>query len=236
MKLGRLNSDGEEAFKNLLTAHEERASNAHPREILESEEFVESRFQTDLPDVRLSSRKELAQTVLEALLAENIDYKDVDKGIWLWITAFYFDSLCEKTTDGFFSPKALYRYMPSDDYKHFYRHLVIGPVRILKIFESNYEDAMIVLCQPPSQPGDFVEQLSSRMERITSRGVIGAATKLFYDNDTKRPKKGTSPKEHRPGTLRRFLAVLDQLDLTFDLQAISKEDLLEIISSEFSAR
>jgi hypothetical protein len=102
------------------------------------------------------------------------------------------------------------------------------------LFKDNPEAAAIVLCQNPQSPGDWVEQLASRQERITNPAIIAAANRLYFDPNTRKPKRGAAPNWRKPGTLRRFGDVLDQLDLTYDLYSMSSSDLVSLLPGEFS--
>ncbi len=91
-----------------------------------------------------------------------------------------------------------------------------------------------MLCQHPSKPGDFVEQLASRQERITNPPIIVAANQLYYDDATAKPKVGAAPNWPKSGTLRRYITLLDQLDLTYDLYSMTTEEILEVLPGEFA--
>ena len=95
------------------------------------------------------------------------------------------------------------------------------------------EEAPILLCGPVASPGDFNEQLASRLEFVTNKGVIQAANALYYDPDRGKHKRRASPNWRKPGTLRRFVDVVQQLDLTYDLYSMSGEEILELLPSEF---
>ncbi len=93
----------------------------------------------------------------------------------------------------------------------------------------------IVLHQPLDEPGDYVEQLASRQERISNRGLVEAATHLYFD-PVKQKYKRSGQARDKPGTLRRFVDVLEQLELTYDLYFFheSGADLfLELLPQEF---
>jgi hypothetical protein len=158
---------------------------------------------------------------------------DRDAGVWAWLSLFYFEQLCMHKRDGSLKPGEFARWVPSDNSRRYYRHLLAGPYLIYRAYRDAPESARIVLCQPVQNPGDFVEQLASRQEFIQHRAAIEAATLLYFDVMSGRPKRATSPTEHKPGTLRRFVDVVNQFELTCDLFSISGEDLIQMLPPEF---
>jgi hypothetical protein len=116
------------------------------------------------------------------------------------------------------------------EWDRIFRHLLAGPVMIYDLHRLN---SIILLYNPADETGDFLAQLMGRQEIGTNRAVIEAAKTLYWDDDKKRPKRGSSPQEHKPGTLRRFVDVLQQFDLTYDLYSISGEELIQLLPAEF---
>ena len=91
---------------------------------------------------------------------------------------------------------------------------------------------MILMCQPIPKPGDIVEQISARQEMITNKAVVEAATKLYFDDKTKRPRTGASGKG--PGSARRLVDLLNQFDVTWDMYSMSSSELISMLPDEFS--
>ena len=92
---------------------------------------------------------------------------------------------------------------------------------------------MALLCQKPGRPGDLVEQLASRQQLVTNAAIMQTATDCFVD-----PVKGTQRKSANSkgtGGARRFVAVLSQFDVTWDLSMLSASGLQAMLPREFSA-
>lgn len=153
---------------------------------------------------------------------------DADQGIWTWLAAYYFDQLCPQGSQ----PGSRARWVPTEDFRDYYRHLLRGPHQIYRAHEDNPERAMALLANPLHQPGDIAEQLVSRQEVMTSKAAVAVATRLYIGPDN-RPKRGSGGQG--PGSPRRFAIVLRQLDLTWDLssEAMTPEHLLALLPSEF---
>jgi hypothetical protein len=86
---------------------------------------------------------------------------------------------------------------------------------------------------PLDELPDFTEQLSSRLELITNRAIVEAATQLYFDLQNERPKRGAASTKRKPGTLRRFVDLMRQLDLTYDLYSLDHNELLKLLPKEF---
>ena len=157
----------------------------------------------------------------------NIPNLDEDRGIWAWLSAFYFDQLCPDGT----KPGKAYRWVPAvNSFQRYYRHLLAGPYFIYRAYRDNPQHAMAALATPVHRPGDIVEQLASRQELVTNQSVMEAATKLYIGEDGL-PKLRAAGKGD--GSARRLADVLTQLELTWDLYDLSVEKLLELLPPEF---
>lgn len=155
-----------------------------------------------------------------------------DAGLWAWLSAFYFDSLCKVNPEGIRDPQNLSRWIPEvDDFKRYYRHLLAGPCRIFETFSDNIDLAMALLCTPVDRPGAVVEEIASRQPFVTNKGIVGAVTMLYYDKTRRTHKRGAGGKG--PGSARRFPIVLSQYELTWDLYSMDAGTLLEMLPSEF---
>ena len=152
-----------------------------------------------------------------------------DQRTWAWLAAFYYDELCP---DG--RPGERARWVPAlSNFQRYYRHLLAGPYLVYKAHLSSPRRAMAVLANRPHQPGDIAEQLVSRQEIVTNPAVMEVATRLYIDPRNDSPKRGAGGQG--PGSPRRLAAVVDQLDLTWDLYALTSEQLLDLLPSEFDA-
>ncbi len=154
--------------------------------------------------------------------------------IWAWLSCFHFEQLCPKKKDGSRKPGELARWIPTGHAFRYYRHLLCGPYLIYKAFRDAPERAAIVMCNAVDTPGDFVGQLASRQDFVQNKAVIDAATLLYFNPETGRQKRGSSPTERRPGTLRRFVDMVNQFDPVWDLYSMETHELIEKLPPEFA--
>jgi len=187
--------------------------------------------EVEVDQISLSSKLEAAQYLSRLIKPLNDPFYDV--GLWTWLSAFFFDSVCPRELDGTRKPKADYRHIlqAGRDWWHFYRHLLAGPVRT---YHFHGETAKLLLSGPLHKLGDFVEQLASRQEVAANRNLIEAATLLYWDEKLQRPKRGAAPNTRKPGTLRRFVDMIQQFELTYDLYSMSGEQFVALLPQEFS--
>ena len=184
------------------------------------------------PEIEVEARSFVnrfaAGEYLYSLLGDsNISNLDEDRGIWAWLSAFYFDQLCPDGT----KPGMDYRWVPAvNSFRNYYRHLLAGPYFIYRAHQGDPQLAMAVMATPLHRPGDIVEQLASRQELVTNHSVMEAATRL-YIGEHGLPKSRAAGRG--AGSARRLADVLTQLDLTWDLYDLSTEKLLKLLPGEF---
>jgi hypothetical protein len=75
--------------------------------------------------------------------------------------------------------------------------------------------------------------LAGRQNFITNRGVMAAAHQLYLNPHTRRPKRGSLNKKNAPGTLPRFIHVIGQLDLNYDLYSMTGPEIIGLLPPEF---
>jgi hypothetical protein len=160
---------------------------------------------------------------------------DRDPGVWAWLSLLYFDELCPKRKDGSRKLREVARLIASGHAFRYYRHLLAGPYLIFKAFRENPETAKIVLSGPLDTISDFIEQLASRQDFVQNKAVIGAATALYFDEHTGKPKRGAADTKHSPGTLRRFVDIINQFEPTWDLYSMTAKQLVAKLPHEFSS-
>jgi hypothetical protein len=90
---------------------------------------------------------------------------------------------------------------------------------------------MAALCQRPGSPGDLVEQLASRQQIISNAAIMQVATDWFVDPETGR-QNGYANRRGAGGALR-FIRVLNQLDVTWDLSMMTAAGLRDLLPPEF---
>lgn len=157
-----------------------------------------------------------------------------DQGLWSALALHWFHVLCPANASGQRNPDKEYRYVLSDDYRHYYRHLVRSPWQLVRDHGKN---AQFLLISPREQAhplrvhGEILEQFGGRQQVLASKPIVAAANRMYFDTKTGRPRTGVAGSGR--GSARRFGMVLRQLDLTYDPDSMADGALVEILPGEF---
>jgi hypothetical protein len=77
----------------------------------------------------------------------------------------------------------------------------------------------------------LVEQLASRQQIVTNPAIMRTATNYFVDPATGQQRRSANRKG--AGGARRFVDVLNQFDVTWDLSSLSADGLRAMLPPEF---
>jgi len=225
----RLTETGIEHFRNYLKELREGGTAEPPRSLLTDPEASEPFAPTRSIEERvLATRLEGARYLTEVF--DDILGLEEDVGLWSWLSLFYFDQVCPPRADGVRSPGRDYRHIQEPGYRYAHRHLLSGP---LLVYRTHRERATLLLCTKVHQENKFHHELASRQAFISNPAIIEAANLLYLDERAQGPKRGAQDAKQGPGTLGRFIDVVQQLDLNYDLYSMSAEAIVSLLPSEF---
>jgi hypothetical protein len=233
MDVRRFTSSGLAAFQRFLDSCTTDAPLPHPASAL-TDPLLSEPIPSDvtIEQRAFGTRFELAEYLDQAFESGGYRPPRADAGLWAWLACYYFLEICPVKASGKLDPGASARWIPqSSDWRRYYRHLVAGPYNIYRAHRDNPMRALALLCQRPGRPGDLVEQLASRQQIVTSPSVIGTATAWFVDPATGKQRRGANSKGK--GGARRFFAVVEQFDVTWDLSLVPENDLRIMLPDEF---
>lgn len=234
MKAARLNEASIATFAAWLETLKAGGSVLAPTSLLTEPTAIEPLVaDVELEPRDFANRLEAAEYLHNRFSAAGLTDVEQDRGLWAWLSLFYFDAVCPPGKGGVRNPGATARHIPEPgNFQRYYRHLLAGPYRVYRAHRDDPSRAFVVLCQPLDTPGDVVEQLASRQELITNRGIVGLATRLYVDAATRQIKRGAGGKSG--GSARRLSDVMEQFDLTWDLYAATGEELAAVMPKEFA--
>ncbi len=177
-----------------------------------------------------NTAKEMAEAIIQSAGTESVDSLLTRKGLWAWLAFVLRAQLFPRRRDSKRKLGEIHRWYPSDlnDYQKGQRHLVRMPVLLLYSFSDTADH---LLCGKPSVPGEVREQLTSQQDMFHST-FQAVARALYYDPEEGTLRRGTAGK--LGGSARRLAQVRKQLDVTWDLLALSPEQLLEKLPEEFN--
>ena len=234
MILRKLNNSGLDRMNHFLDSLITDAPLDYPAEVLSEDEFSEAlEVEVEVEDREFVDREEVGSYLVGLFANSGLEGVERDQGLWVWLSLFYFHQLCPKGKDGRFSPGARARWIPAfSDYKRYYRHLLFGPYKIYLAYQEDPSPVRGLLCNHPSSPGDFTEQLASRQELVTNKAVMEVSRDLYVDSETNQPKRGA--RGSKPGSVRRLAMVLGQFDMTWDLYSMESNSIQEMLPEEFA--
>ena len=174
--------------------------------------------------------KEMAQAIIDACGSVPLNDLLRRNGLWAWLAFVMRDEVYPLRANGTRKLGEVHRWLPADlnDFQKGQRHLIRMPVILLDSFGSNADHA---LCGAPSVPGEVREQMTSQQDMFHPT-IQAAARKLYFDDATGNLRKGASGKGE--GSARRLAQVRNQLDVTWDLFAISPEQFVAKLPKEFN--
>lgn len=233
MKLGRLTKLGMDVFSAFIDDLKLNPSAEFPKDLLSFPAYFETiDDEIEIVPYKFKTRWDAAKYLYSMLSSSGIMDAERDISLWMALTAFYFDLLCPVDTAGNRKPRERAAYIPEpENYKRYYRHLLLGPYLIYRAHLPNPEKAIGLLCKPLHIITDVEAQIAAYQELVTNPAVVELVTKLYYDPKTKTLKPGAGGKG--PGSPRRLVTILDQFSLTWDLYAASTEEILSLLPNEF---
>jgi hypothetical protein len=225
MNLCRLNSQGTEQFVAYLGALRLNPAAPVPPELIDDPRFTEPLEPGVAIDRPAFESKYDAGLYLEAVLASLPSSRlraDVD--LWAWLAIWFFDSLCPPDRYGRRAPKENAKYIPRPGDNRFGpdKHLLFFPWKMCVL---HGERAQCFLA------GDI--GADTRAQREWTGYYLNVLTPVIdlgarlYGREGKLKPAATSIK--RRGNLRRFVQVLKQLEVTYDIHGMTADEIQELL-------
>lgn len=228
-----LNADGIVRFAAYLEALRSGSHDEPPIGLLDDRECTgDLSAQARVEAKPFASRWGMAQHLAEALAVVPADEVEENVGLWAWLSLFYFDQVCPRQPDNSRKPGRDYRHIPDFGFLHRHRHLLYGP---FAVYRRHRGYAILVLSGAPHLESALYQEITSRQDLLASRGVIEALNALYLDRSRGLPKRGAQRVTGAPGTVRRFVRMMQQLDLTYDIYGMSGAAIVQLLPAEFDA-
>lgn len=232
MKLRVFKPAGIANFEAYLAALRADPSLAVPERLLVDDAFSEEvPGRIEIKVKQLESRFDAAKYLYALLDCSGLEQPERNKGLWAWLSLLLFDSTCPLESSGGRKPGADARHIPEvGNFLRYYRHLLLGPYIIYRANRDAPENAMALLCQKLNRPGDVVEQLSARQQRISNRTFLAVASKFYVDSAGKQ-RRGAQNKTR--GSALRLAKVANQFDVNWYLYAMKPDEFAHLLPKEF---
>lgn len=187
--------------------------------------------------VGFSTKEDAANYLVDRLsgLDSNVTYGQ--DGVWSWLGLFFFQHLCPVWEEGRRRVREddHYVFQPDDqpsDYRRLYRHLLYLPYHIVRTHMG--QGGRSLMTGPVNTHGDMMEQIGSRQDIVSSRSIMEAVDLLYLVRaDGQVGLKRGATNRNRGGTVRRFVSVIQQLDSTYDLHALTGDQIVRLLPPEF---
>lgn len=234
MKLYRFNYEGVKRFTQFLDSLSVDAGSVAPTDLLTDASYVVPVAPGPEVKAQQFANRMQAARYLDCILSDVTGIEvERDVGLWAWLSLFYFDQLCPPDGRGHRKPMERARWIPAiDDARRYYRHFLAGAYRVYLAHRDDPNRAMVLLHVPFPVIGHLWYQLASRQELVTNPAIMEAATQLYVGPGGTKAKRGATS-EKTPGSVFRFTAVLNQFDPVWDLYAMKKEQILNLLPCEF---
>jgi hypothetical protein len=233
MKVRRFNTDGVACFAAFRSQVSLEPTLPPPIQLLEDPALTEIvSDDVEVVSRAFANRLEAGTYLNEIIDSAGISLPERDRGLWTWLTLFFFDAVCPADASGRRKALGEERLLPIlDNHQRFYRHLLLGPFLIVRANRDAPDRAMAMLCNPLWRPGEISGQLAAYKELVTNHAIAEVATRLYFNPATGSFKRGAGSDVR--GAPRRLAALLNQLDLTWYLYGMSADEILGLLPKEF---
>jgi hypothetical protein len=188
--------------------------------------------QIQIENREFATRLEMAQYLDEALAEIESDSIETDVYLWSWLSLYYFDQVSPVQKNGHRKPGRDYRHILEPGYRYGHNHLLAGAYLVYTVYGLNDDLSKLLLYTAPSIESTFHHQLAQRQSIITNKNLMKAAHLLYTSKLEGKPKFGALAK-NKAGTVYRFIDVIQQLDLNYDLYSMTGEEVLQLLPPEF---
>lgn len=194
---------------------------------------IEFQARVEIDETRaFSTRMELGKYLSESFTRAGINRADVieKRELWTWLAYLCFDQLCP-VSNGMRNVRETARYIRTSDHRDYYRHYVAASYEIYSLHGD--KNSRLFLYSPLHVHNDFIEQIASRQYIISSRSLVEVAHRLYWDANSNSARRG-SQSRNRPGNHRRFVKIIGQLELSYDIYSMTPDEILNLLPEEFA--
>lgn len=226
--LSRFNRKGIEEFTSILDGIRQNGGCGEiPKHILTDPRFVEPIRPVREIKHKVSTNKfVIIPQICDSLRGLSVNALDKDHGMWTWLAAFFFDSICPIQKNGIRKMLDINNYVSSS--KRATRHkLSYACMRYMEVPTTN---DMYLEKNFPNM-SEALLQTGSHNRTMYSKNIQELIMLLFFDKKTMTLKKGVSDKNGP--VIRRLITVVKQLDVSYNVEVLSPRELAKLLPVEF---
>lgn len=232
-RLHRLTADGIDRFQKFLDSQGSDEAEVYDFQLLQ--EGMYSEVAGKGPEVEndfaFTTRLDIAPRLSSIFDAAELPDPAIDRGVWCWLSWYWFEELCPVDELGRRRPKGSERWVLNLDYNRYYRHLLAGPWYIYETHRADPDRARALLCTKVTDPGELVGQIAAYQEFVSNPGLVEMVTRLYFDQEANALKRGHASKE--AGGARRLVKVIRQLEMVWDLYSTTADEFMSLLPREF---
>lgn len=180
-----------------------------------------------------ASRREFAEYINQRFVEAGVMADADEPGMWEWLSLFFFDAVCPISRTGGRKPGTDGRHLLKDpDARRRHRHLLRGPYMLLRRYNGGPNGELdLLLSYALPVHGIAATHLGERLRLMASPGALIAASRLYANPLSRRPKRGYS---HEESGLRAYCRFLNNLPDCFDLSSLSADTVMALLPDAFS--
>lgn len=225
------NEAGLNEFERIISELRNGNIKSIDEQLLFDEQYTDS-FEPiiNLEKVDYKNKNELVPYLVQQLNLRENKHLYFNKGLWSWLAAFYFDNICPTDGNGRrkINETAFYILREPKNYTKYYRHLLAYPSRV---FSEIGDSSKIFLIGSFAKRGEITEQFGAYQEIALNKGILDAANIMYWDDNTGNLKRGAAGKGG--GSARRLVRLIRQYQLTYDLNSMKGDQIVEMLPTEF---
>jgi len=233
MILREFNSAGVEAFRMRLADCRENPAASAPWELLENESLTNIISPAVEVDAKhFASKLDAGKHLKDLLFKLDEQFVATSDGLWTWLALFFFDEICP-AKGGHRHVKADYRYIfDPNTPRHYYQHSLFVSWRVITI-EPNFN--RLLLRANLATVDKVTAETMKRLYLTRIPCIFEVLERLYWDSARGRARKGiVTHGRAKPGDLlHRFPIRIRQLEMTYDLQSLNADQLIELLGNEF---
>lgn len=229
-----LTADGIGEFAHYLSRLRVDGDAPPPKSLLNDDVYsIESTLGDVWVDPRdFASRREFAEYIDERFLEASVFVDADEPGMWEWLSLFYFDAVCPVNQHGVRRPGVDGRHLLDDpDARRRHRHLLRSPYMLFRQYDGGPNGELdLLLSYALPVHGVAATHIGERLRLMASRGALVAASRLYFDRASMKPRRGYS---HIENGLRAYCKFINNLPGFFNLSELSVDTVMALLPKEF---
>lgn len=208
------------------------ATQPPPIELLHNDRWSAPLGLGDITVKPFKTKFDMGMSVISDLGRDKARVLFANSDVWPWLSLLFNDSVMPKTSTGWkigARSRHILEKVGGRKQDQAHRHLVRAAVYNIFAFNQHAR----VMMEGPDQQAKIEEQIMSRRRELPLAGseeVIKVIHRLYWDAQKSKVRKGA--KGEGAGSIMRFIAVVRQLDATYDIVSMQADQLAKLLPKD----